>query len=111
MRQARVNQARINLESVENQMELFTEQLVDTGKAARYNLNNALEQFESQKANVEVAQRVYRNMRTKFEHGVASSLDLTTANNNYLQAENSYISSLMQLLQAQVEMDKLLNSI
>ncbi len=111
MRQARVNQARINLESVENQRELLTEQLSIQERQLRYNLNNALEQFESQKRNVEVAQRVYRNMRTKFEHGVASSLDLTTANNNYLQAENSYIASLMQLLQAQVEMDKLLNSI
>ncbi len=111
MRQARVNQARINLESVENQQELLTEQLSIQERQLRYNLNNALEQYESQKTNVEVAQRVYRNMRTKFEHGMASSLDLTTANNNYLQAENSYISSLMQLLQAQVEMDKLLNSI
>ena len=111
MRQSRVNQARINLEMTENQRELLTEQLSIQERQLRYNLNNALEQFESQQKNVEVAHRVYRNIRTKFEHGVASSLDLTTANNNYLQAENSYIASLMELLQAQVEMDKLLNSI
>jgi outer membrane protein len=111
VRRSRVNQARINLQSAENQMELLTEQLTIQERQLRYNLNNAIEQYDSQKANVEVAQRVFQNITRKFEHGLVSSLDLTTANNNYLQAENSYISSLLQLLQAQIEMDKLLNSV
>ena len=111
LRQSRVRQARINLEVTENQRELLSEQLMIQEKQLRYNLNNAIEQYESQKANVEVAQRVYANIKLKYEQGMVSSLDLTTANNNYLQAENSYISAMMQLLDAQVEMDKLLNSI
>jgi outer membrane protein len=111
LRQSRVRQARINLEVTENQKELLSEQLMIQEKQLRYNLNNAIEQYESQKANVEVAQRVFANIKLKYEQGMVSSLDLTTANNNYLQAENSYISAMMQLLDAQVEMDKLLNSI
>lgn len=111
LRQSRVRQARINLEVAENQKELLSEQLMIQEKQLRYNLNNAIEQYESQKANVGVAQRVFANIKLKYEQGLVSSLDLTTANNNYLQAENSYISAMMQLLDAQVEMDKLLNSI
>jgi outer membrane protein len=110
-RRARVNQARIGLESAFNQQELLSEQLMIQERQLRFNLNNAMEQYESQKSNVEVAKRVYDNMSLKYEHGLVSSLDLTTANNNYLQAENSYISALLQLLNAQVEIDKLLNTI
>lgn len=110
-RQSRVRQARINLEITENQKEILSEQLRIQEKQLRYNLNNALEQYQSQKANVEVAKRVFDNIRKKYELGMISSLDLTTANNNYLQSENSYISAKLQLLEAQVEMDKMLNNI
>ncbi len=111
IRQSRLNQARLNLKVVENQKELLSEQLMIQEKQLRYNLNNALEQYESQKSNVKVAQRVYENIQLKFRQGLVSSLDLTTANNNYLQAENNYISAILQLLDAHVEMDKLLNTI
>ncbi len=108
VRQSRVRQARINYEIAENQQELASEQLLIQEKQLRFNLNNAIEQFESQKANLEVARRVFNNINDKYQQGMLSSLDLTTANNNYLQAENSYITAVLQLLEAQVEMDKLL---
>jgi outer membrane protein len=108
VRQARVRQARLNFEIAENQQELISEQLLIQEKQLRYNLNNAFEQYESQKKNLEVARRVYDNINDKYRQGMLSSLDLTTANNNYLQAENSYIAAVLQLLEAQVEMDKLL---
>jgi outer membrane protein len=111
LRQARVNQARINLQVTENQMDLLGEQLMIQEVQLRFNLNNAFEQYQSQQANVEVAQRVFENIRLKFQQGLLSSLDLTTASNNYLQAESSYIASMLQLLDAQVELDKLLNGI
>ncbi len=111
VRQSRVRQARINLDIAENQKALLSEQLSIQEKQLRYNLNNAIEQYDSQKANVEVSRRVYQNITNKYRQGMASSLDLTTANNNYLQAENSYISALMQLLESHVAMEKLLNEI
>jgi len=42
---------------------------------------------------------------------MASSLDLTQANNNYLTAQNNYIQALMNLLQTKVEFDKLMNKL
>ncbi len=109
VRQSRVNQARINFEMAENQMDLLSQQLMIQEKQLRYNLNNAIEQYESQMANLEVARRVYNSFNNKFGQGLVSSLDMITANNNYLQAENSYVSSLFQLLEAQLAMEKLLN--
>jgi outer membrane protein TolC len=67
-------------------------------------------QYMSQKGNVEVSKRVYLSMENKYKQGMASSLELTQANQLYLQAENNYISSLMNLLQTKLAFDKLLNN-
>ena len=109
MRQSRVRQARVNYEIAKNQKDLVSEQLLIQERQLRFNLNNAIEQHESQRANLEVARRVYDNINNKYRQGMLSSLDLTTANNNLLQAENSYIGAVLQLLEAQLEMDKLLD--
>jgi outer membrane protein TolC len=50
-------------------------------------------------------------MENKYKQGMASSLDLTQANSLFLQAENNYVTSLMNLLQTKLALDKLLNNI
>jgi outer membrane protein TolC len=42
---------------------------------------------------------------------LASSLDLTQANNNYLQAENNYISAILNVLQSILALDSLYNTL
>ncbi len=42
---------------------------------------------------------------------MASSIELTQANNQFLQAETSYVTALMDLLQTKVALDKLLNNL
>lgn len=111
VRQSKVKQARIQLEVAENQQDLLAQQLQIQEKQLRFNLNNAIDQYESQLANLDVARRVYQSFSNKYEQGMVSSMDMITANNNYLQAENSYVSSLLQLMEAQVEMKKLLNTL
>lgn len=111
MRKARVDQAKINYESALNSKALLTDQLLIQEKQLRYNLTTAIEQYDSQKENVTVSKRVYDNLNLKYQQGLVSSLDLTTANNNYLQAETNYIMSMMQLLQADLALNKLLNTL
>jgi outer membrane protein len=89
---------------------MVSDQLSMQDKQLRYNLENANHQYRSQKDNVEVSKRVYSSMENKFKQGMASSLDLTQANSLYLQAENNYISSLINLLQTKLALDKLLNN-
>jgi outer membrane protein TolC len=109
-RHAAIKKAKFNLEKAKNTKEMILDQLKIQEKQLRYNLVNANLQYKSQKENVEVSQRVYKSMENKFRQGMASSLDLTQANSLYLQAENNYISSLMNLLQTKLALDKLLNN-
>jgi outer membrane protein TolC len=74
-----------------------------------YNLKSALEQYRTQKDNVEVARRVFENIALKYEYGVASALDVTNAGTNLIFAQNSYVQSLLQIVNAQISLEQLLN--
>jgi outer membrane protein TolC len=111
LRSAKINKAKINLEKSMNTKSMVSEQLLMQERQLRYSLINANEQFKSQKANIEIAGRVLESFRNKYDQGMASSLDLTQANNNYLTAQNNYISALLTLLQTKVEFDKLMNKL
>jgi outer membrane protein TolC len=111
LRKSKVSQANISLEQTENQKDLLEDQLKIQEKQLRFNLHNALDKYNSQKQNVKVALRVNRNFDLKYEHGVASSLERLQANDNYLQAENNFVGATMELLQAYVAWEKLLNDL
>jgi outer membrane protein TolC len=110
-RKVKWDQARINYETTLNNKALLTDQLLIQEKQLRFNLNTAFEQYESQKNNMEVSKRVFDNLYMKYQQGLVSSLDLTTANSNYLQSETNYITATMQLLQADLALNKLLNNL
>jgi outer membrane protein TolC len=110
-RHSRIQQAKINLESVQNNMELVSDQLLMQEKQLRFNLNNSIESLELQKEAMEVSQRVFESISRKFQHGTASSLDVTTASTNLLQTQTNYINAMMQVFTAQTELQKLLNTL
>jgi outer membrane protein len=110
-RYAKIKKAQINLERAATTKEIVSDQLRLQEKQLRYNLVNANIQYKSQRDNVEVSKRVFTSMENKFKQGMASSLDLTQANSLFLQAENNYVSALMNLLQTKLALDKLLNNI
>jgi outer membrane protein len=109
-RYSQIKRAQINLNKAATTKDMVSEQLLLQEKQLRYNLVNANLQYKSQKDNVEVSKRVYASMENKYKQGMASSLDLTQSNSLYLQAENNYVSSLMNLLQTKLALDKLLNN-
>ena len=111
LRKAKVEQKKLELYKIQNTKEIVTDQLVMQEKQLKFNLKSAMEQYESQKENVELAQRIYDNTELKFRQGVASSFDLIQANGSLLEAENNYLSACMEMLQAKLQYDKLYSKI
>jgi outer membrane protein TolC len=107
LRHSKLSQAKINLTIAENTKELVNKQLTIQEKQLRFNLSNMLEQYQNQKINIETAKEVLDNMNLKFQQGIVSSLELTSANNSYLSAESGYITTLFQLLDAELALRKL----
>ena len=111
LRKAKVNRAKIELDKTRRNKSLLKDQLVIQEDQLKYELRSALDNYQTQKENVEVAQSVYDSYYNKFKQGLLSSLELTQANSNYLQAENNYISSVLKLLQAKLSLEKLYNTL
>lgn len=111
MRKSRVDQARINYDMAQNNLSIMEDQLNLQEKQFRFNLQTSLENYSTQKENRAVALRVYESFTRKFEQGMATSLDITQANGNYLDAESNYFSSIMEVLNAKLQLDKLMNKL
>ncbi len=111
MRKARFDQAKIDYEMAQINRDIMEDQLMLQEKQFKYNLQNTMENYYTQLENVEVAQNVFDSYRRKFEQGMATSLDLTQANSNYLDAESNYLSAIMEVLNAKLQLDKLMNNL
>lgn len=111
LRYYKTRQAMIDLKNIQNMRELLSEQLQLQEKQLIFNFNSALEQYQYQQQNVEVSRRVYQSLQNKYEQGLISGLELTAADNNYLRAESDFLQSMMQLLNARLELDKLYSNI
>ncbi len=109
MRNAQLSQARIQYETSQNTKSLVSDQLLLQERQYRYNVRNAMEQYENRIENVDVAYRIYQNYQLKYEQGVASSLDVATSNSNYLQAETEYINAIINLYDSHLALQKLMN--
>ena len=110
-RYASIIRARLNLEKAKTTKEMVAERLLIQEKQLRYNLVNANLLYKSQLDFIEVSKRIYASVENKYKQGMASSLELTQANSQYIQAENNYVTALMNLLQTKVALDNLLNNL
>jgi outer membrane protein len=111
MRKARVDRAKIEYNMAQMNRDILEDQLMLQEKQYKYNLQSSLENYYTQQENVEVAQRVYDSYQRKFEQGMATSLDLTQANSNYLDAESNYLTAMMDVMNARLQLDKLMNKL
>ncbi len=110
-RKSKLRQARMEEQISVNTLDLVERQLDIQYKQLRFNLASAMENYNSQKSNLDVAIRVYNSLTNKYNQGVVSGIDLISANNNYLQAQNSYLNSMLQLTQSGMELEKLHNTL
>ena len=107
-RSLKVQEAKIKYEQAQNTKSLVAQQLQIKEKQARYDVASAYENYLLQKENIALSLQIYDKIRQKYEYGVASSFELTQANNDYLQAQSNYLNAYMQLLQAKTALEKLL---
>lgn len=110
-RKSQLDQEKITLQQTQLNKSLLEDQLRLNEAQYKYDLQNATENYNLQKENVEVAKSVLGHYQAKFNVGNISSLDLTQANNNYLEAENNYTSACLDLLEAQTNLLKLYNEL
>jgi outer membrane protein len=110
-RYSKLKQASIDYNISENSRALLSEQLTIQERQLRYNYQNLFDQYMNQKANKEIAKEVLDKMDLKYQQGVVSTLELTSANTDYLNAETNFTTVLLQLLNAELSLRKTNNKL
>ncbi len=109
-RAAGVVEKKIALEEVKNTLSETTDNLEIQYRQLCFNLTNAYETYLNEKDNIEVAQRVFASATNKYKFGASSNMELTNASNDLINAQSSYVQSILSLVNAQVELEKFLNN-
>ncbi|MBR1784778.1 MAG: TolC family protein [Bacteroidales bacterium] len=109
-----VNTVAIRSAKIDLQETLNNRQQAEDGLRVQYNqlsydLATALETFDIQKRNLDVTKRVFDNLTEKYKFGRASSLEVTNASTDIISAQSSYIQAVMSVINAQTELENLLN--
>lgn len=107
---AKVKAAKMDLATAQSTLELTADQLKIQDAQARFNLNSTYENYKTQEENLEVTAKVLASTTNKFKYGTASSLDVTNASTNLIIAQNNYVSAMSDLINAQITLEKLLNT-
>lgn len=109
MKVMKVQQAEIKIEQDVNNISSLERTLEFQELQLKATFENAREVMEIEEKNVELAQFIFNQALKKKANGAISSLEVTQVQNQLLQAEGTYISSIMQLLSVKIQLDKLFN--
>lgn len=110
-RHARTQQSKIELMKSEQSLEQMEQTLLFQETQAKNNLESARNKNLLQKENVELARTLYENAIAKKEIGEGNSIVVTQQYNQLMMAQTQYISSMVDLFQAKLSLDKLYNKI
>ncbi len=92
------------------QLENTTEQLKNNIdyqiRQSAANYQRAVDNMNAQQENMTLAREVYDVSKIKYEEGVGSSIEVTTADADYKEAQTNYYNALFDALIAKVELEK-----
>jgi outer membrane protein TolC len=108
-RSAITQRAKINLEKAENNLAETEKQLKFQVASSKSNYQFAIEQFQTSKENLGLAERIERKNQTKFSEGIASSFELRQAQQQLYSGQQDYLQAMLDVITQKVALETLLN--
>ncbi|MEL6810133.1 MAG: TolC family protein [Bacteroidota bacterium] len=109
MRSAKTQQAKIALDQAETQLEETVQNVTLELNSARSNYQFAIEKYENAKKNLTLAERIEGKNQVKFTEGLATSFDLRQAQTQLYTAQQQFIQSMLDLINAKANIETVLN--
>ena len=103
-RLAKMSQAKIELEKSELDVQQVEQNLLYQSQLAQSNYETDYEVYLNQKENMELSKKIYDKTINKYKEGMASSLELSQTQNQYLSAEGKYIRSILDVLKSKSQL-------
>ncbi len=104
----KVQKAKIELRQAETQLEKVRDGLKLEHRQAHSALEASRDKYTNSRDNRDLALEIYDINIEKYREGLVSSLELTQAQNQYLNAEQTYLQNLADALTAYTQLKKVL---
>ncbi|WP_417884795.1 TolC family protein [Zunongwangia sp.] len=110
MRSARTQQKKIALKQAILDLEYTRNEVKQQINSAKNEYEYSLENYQVQKKNLALAERIENKNKIKFKEGVASSFELNEAQQQLYSAQQQYLESMFTVITAKVELENLLDT-
>lgn len=108
-RKSKVSQAKLELETADIRLEETKQRLSLQAQKAQNDYQFSIENYQTAKKNVGLAERIEKKQRIKFFEGISSSFDLLQAQNQLYSQQQSYIQSMLDVISTKAALENALN--
>jgi len=105
-RNHQVQQAKLSLLKIENSYSSLKQSIDLSIQQNTIVYKNSLETLKSQQENMELADRVARVTKIKYEQGVGSNIEVTDAESSLREAQVNYYNALYDAIVARIDLDR-----
>ncbi len=105
-KRSKVQQARIEVEKAEVLRKLTEQTLQKDYLTAVAQMESALESFDNDSENRELAEKIRQKTKIKFDNGISTSTELSQIETQYINAYRALVTSTLQLLQSDLYLKK-----
>jgi len=106
-RATRISQASLELQKTKLAKEQVKQSLIMEYDRSRNDFLLAGKNYLINKENLELSKNIFDKTAIKYKQGMASSMELSQANNQYLESNTTFINSLYNLFIKKVKLDKI----
>ena len=108
-RKSRTQQAKMGLDQMVIELDQTSEKLKLQVETARNKYQFALDQFQTMKKNLVLAESIADKEQIKFFEGLSTSFNLANAHNQLYRMQQNYIESILGIIESKVELENALN--
>ncbi len=109
-RSARTQQAKVEYDKAKTSFEETSQKILLELETAKVTYQYSIEEFETSKQNLALAERIEKKQEIKFFEGISTSFDLTTAQNQLYTMQQNYLQAMLNVIAAKAGLDKALNT-
>jgi len=110
-RSAKTAQARIALDQAETQFDQAKEQIRLQIDRAKNDYQFAIENYQTAKQNLRLAERIENKNQIKFTEGLATSFELRQAQTQLYQTQQEFLESMLEVLNKKAALETILNTV
>jgi len=103
---SKIKQSRFELQQTVNSIDNLKLSIDNDVEQARLKFTNAIATINAQKKNMLLAETVYNQTKKKYEAGVGSNLELTSAQTDLTAAQTNYITAMYDAIIAKIDYQK-----